>query len=759
LTNPLHFEIAMKVASSHSTVAIARGHTVQDFSASVFLNRLRNTKLIHAHDWDALAASDQRELHDQTEASFLLAKLLKKGLLTEYQAEQLKQGSIDDLILGNYRILDFLGSGGMGVVFKAEHHLLRRPVAIKILSGPNKQDSIALARFLNEVWVLGQLQHPHIVNALDAGEIAATEAHGTASYYFVMEYVSGDNLDDLVQAQGPLDPAYACDLVYQIADALAKAHRHQLVHRDVKPANIRVTKERQAKLLDFGVTRILDRRMTEPGMILGSLAYLAPEQAQAPGSVDIRADIYGLGGTLYWCLTGQPPFPPQGNPSVELAQRFMNSPPRVRKLRPEIPLELDHLVTAMLATRREDRPGDPQAVQRALVPFFKARTQPPVLFRPTDALVSTVEATPAAHRVLVADDEASNRNLCRLVLESIGLTCVEAANGKLALDAIQNEAFDLVLLDIDMPAMTGTEVLRRLREAPPTAHLKIIMLSGRSSADDMSQMMLAGADNYLTKPFSATQLQAHVTSALRLKDAQVRSDTLFRSLLTVNHELEQNLNLRDSDLVQARNALVLALAELVAYRDTETGAHLMRLQRYSRCLAEKMASTPGYASLVDTNFIGMLECCAPLHDIGKAGVPDHILLKPGKLDAEERIIMQSHTTIGANILEKVAREHGFAKAFLKMATDITRHHHERFDGQGYPDRLVGDAIPLAARIVAIGDVYDAMRSRRIYKPALPHAEVVRIMLTESAGHFDPALLLIFQQCADRFDQLYRELVD
>jgi response regulator RpfG family c-di-GMP phosphodiesterase len=344
-------------------------------------------------------------------------------------------------------------------------------------------------------------------------------------------------------------------------------------------------------------------------------------------------------------------------------------------------------------------------------------------------------------------------------LRSDQIDCDEAENGQEALAALSANHYDLVLLDIDMPGMNGPEVCRRLREQPRCAHLKILMVSGRASSDEMSHIMLAGADDYLTKPFSVVQLQARVQAALRLKDAQDRSDSLNRHLLAVNHQLELGLSARDSDLVEARNALVLALAELVGYRDAETGAHLMRLQRYSRCLAEEAARVPIFAGLLDTNFIEMLECCAPLHDIGKAGLPDHILLKPGKLTPEERIVMQTHTIIGAATLQKVARQHSFAGAFLQMANEIARHHHERYDSQGYPDQLGGDNIPLAARIVALGDVYDALRSRRVYKPPLSHATAVKMMGEEFPGHFDPTLARVFQRCAAQFEQTFHEFAD
>src|SRR5262249_4335205 len=148
-----------------------------------------------------------------------------------------------------------------------------------------------------------------------------------------------------------------------------------------------------------------------------------------------------------------------------------------------------------------------------------------------------------------------------------------------------------------------------------------------------------------------------------------------------------------------------------------------------------------------------------LHDIGKVALPDHIMLKPGKLDAAERLIMQTHTTIGADTLQAIAQRHGFAAAFLRMAIDIVRHHHERYDGRGYPDRLAGNAIPLAARLVAIADVYDALRGRRPYKPPLAHAAAVQLMTEASPGQFDPLLLAVFARCASRFERIAAEVPD
>lgn len=360
------------------------------------------------------------------------------------------------------------------------------------------------------------------------------------------------------------------------------------------------------------------------------------------------------------------------------------------------------------------------------------------------------------NRVLIVDDQPDIRRLCRLALTADGLACDEVGSGPDAVAAVARRTYDLVLLDVDLPGFNGDEVLLRLRQSPPCPHLKVIMFSGTAGGDELSRILLAGADDFLTKPFSVVQLRARVKAALRLKAAQDRSDVLNRTLLVVNTELENTLQARDGELIHARNGLVLALAKLIEHRSAETGSHLMRLQRYCRVLATEAAVLPVFAPLLDANFIRTLEDCAPLHDIGKAALPDGILNKPGPLTPEERAIMQSHTTIGAETLRAVACEHPFAIGFLQMAIDIAKHHHERWDGTGYPDRLSGEEIPLAARFLAVADVYDALRAERVYKPGLPHEETVRTMTEHSPGHFDPVLLGVFQRIADRFDRVFRE---
>ncbi|MSU78737.1 MAG: HD domain-containing protein [Gemmataceae bacterium] len=300
-----------------------------------------------------------------------------------------------------------------------------------------------------------------------------------------------------------------------------------------------------------------------------------------------------------------------------------------------------------------------------------------------------------------------------------------------------------------MPRLRGGKVLRRLRDDPPTANLKIIMVSGQASGEGMAELMLAGADDFLTKPFSIVELLARVKSALRIKDSQNRSDSLNHSLLSLNQQLEKNLNLRDSDLVGARKTLTLGLAELVIHRGAYSSSHLHRIQKYVRHLVQEASNSPALAGALNPDFIQILESTAPLHDVGMIGLPDYLYLKPDKLSDEERVLMRQHTVIGANILKKMAQAHGFAFDFLQMAIDISRHHHKRWDGKGYPDRLSAQEIPLAARIVSIADVYDSLRSRRPHNPPLSHVAAVEVMAESSHGQFDPTLLESFRLCAPR----------
>jgi response regulator RpfG family c-di-GMP phosphodiesterase len=723
--------------------------------AGNLLGELLATGLILAEEWQRLPGEEQSRLAAISARDVLLAELIALGLLTEYQGSRVRVGKAFGLVLGNYRVLDCLGRGGMGVVFRAEHSRMRRQVAVKVLAGIGPQESQLVQRFLGEVRAVAVLNHPNIVTAFDAGEVTSNNPDLPVLHYFVMEYVPGQDLESLVYRNGPLDPARACDLARQIAEALAEAHRHGLIHRDLKPSNVLVTPEWQAKLLDFGLAQQSRHRWTEPGTVLGTLGYMAPEQAQDSSAVDARADLYSLGCTLFFMLTGRDPFAGNGPAVQELLARLVTPPPSVRSVRPELPVGLDELVGRLMAVRPAERPPAAQVVSRALLSFLGT----PVAPAEAAALIPPVAELGRVPRVLIVDDETEIRVLCRLSLRGEHLDCQEASSTAEALATARAEPPDLLLLDLQLPDGLGVDVLAALRADPAFPNLKVVVMSGALPGDEVAQVLQAGADDYLTKPFSPLQLRARVKAALRLKAAQDRSDALRRRLSSANSELARHLDERECELSRARGALVLALAKLVEQRSSETGSHLVRMQRFCRILADAAAADPAFAGRIEPCFPAMLESCAPLHDIGKVALPDHILLKPGRLDAQERLLMQAHPVLAADTLDEVARHSAFSEPFLRMARDIARHHHERWDGTGYPDRLAGEAIPLAARIVAVADVYDALRSRRVYKPALSHSAALDAILSGSDGQFDPALLRVLRGCADQFDRVYRELAD
>ncbi|MFO0876372.1 MAG: protein kinase [Gemmataceae bacterium] len=725
-----------------------------------FIYDLLGSSLILAEDWEHLSSSEREELLRQSDTEQALALLVRRKLLTHFLATRISTGNTFGLVLGNFRLLERLGAGGMAVVYKAEHIEMRHLVAIKVMQRGQGDDPRLETRFSAEMRAVARLHHPNIVAAMDAGRVYSPDPAGPVLWYLVMEYVPGEDLEDYVRHRGPLPVPRACNLIHQIASALAETHKLNLVHRDIKPSNIIVTPEEVAKLLDFGLSRYIASRQTLPGTVLGTVDFMAPEQARDASQVDIRADIWSLGATLYWALTAQLPFPGEGSEVELLLRRVAQEPPSARDILPELPQDLDDVMRKMMSLHPVDRYQTPQEVLQALLPFL--RTESSLLIqaraaRPHDSRIQLPQATAGARtqRVLIVDDERSLQMFCQEVLRLDGLETATAGTGEEALAVIQKEPPDLLIIDVSMPGMSGPELLNLIRANPPVANLKTIMVSGHASGDEMSEMLLNGADDYLTKPFSVPQLRGRVQAALRLKTAQDRSDLLNSHLLALNDQLERQLNDRASDVSQIRAALVVGLARLVQLRENDHGHHLQRMARYTRSLAHQAALLPIFAQQIDQSFIEMVSACAPLHDIGKVGLPDHILLKPGKLSPDERLLMQTHTTMPSEMIEELMQTYGTARAFLQMAGDIIRHHHENYDGTGYPDRLAGPAIPLAARIASVADVYDALRCRRTYKPALSHLAAVGL-IHKSTNQFDPSLLEAFKSCHEAFEKTFRE---
>jgi serine/threonine protein kinase len=524
-----------------------------DLSESVardgtLLLQLFASKVVLNEDWDKLSDKVRKDLLLRSDVEDLLAGLVEYGLMTQFQVKHIQSGRSFGLVLGDYRLLSRLGAGGMGTVYKAEHTVLRKIVAIKVVSHADVEDASQLRRFNAEMRTVAQLQHPNIVAGTDAGKCVEPGPNGQTLLYFVMDYVPGSNLEALVKQSGALDPAVVCDIGYQIASALAEANKRDLVHRDIKPSNIIYDSGGKAKLLDFGLARDLLSRETRQGVLLGTIDYMSPEQACDSSCVDIRTDIFSLGATLYWCLTGHRPFERQRNAFEAIKLRRTQVPPPVRERRPEVSPELEDVISRMMATAIEERISSPTLLMQELAQFLQPVVdEQPVSRRPpsvAELVLNLPEVAPKAtsrHRVLIVDDEPGIRQLCRIALESPEIECDEAVDGLDAISAARKLAYDVIVMDIDLPKLNGAEVCQRLRESRSNPHQKIFLISGRITADDMAAFLATGADDYLTKPISAVQLRARVLAALRHKNEQENAIRLNKSLLSAKEAQPSDL--------------------------------------------------------------------------------------------------------------------------------------------------------------------------------------------------------------------------
>lgn len=352
--------------------------------------------------------------------------------------------------------------------------------------------------------------------------------------------------------------------------------------------------------------------------------------------------------------------------------------------------------------------------------------------------------------ILIVDDTPENLTLLTELLKL--LYRVKAARtGEKALQiASSDDPPDLILLDVMMPGMSGFEVCRRLREQPRTRDIPVIFVTTQGSVEDEIRGLDLGAVDYITKPINPPVVLMRVDNQLRVKAA---ADFLRDQ----NHFLEQEVQRRTRELAAIQDVTILAMASLAETRDNETGNHIRRTQHYVVALARHLQAHPRFAAELDDETVRLLFKSAPLHDIGKVGIPDYILLKPGRLTSDEFEVMKNHTTLGLEALEKAEERLGMDVPFLRLAKQIAYSHHEKWDGSGYPQGLAGDAIPVAARLMALADVYDALISQRIYKTGMPHAEAMQLIEMQRGRHFDPdvvdafvALHGEFQGIAERF---------
>lgn len=347
--------------------------------------------------------------------------------------------------------------------------------------------------------------------------------------------------------------------------------------------------------------------------------------------------------------------------------------------------------------------------------------------------------------ILVVDDTPDNLALMRELLKDDYQ--VQLANGgerALKLAALVPRP-DLILLDIMMPDMDGYAVCQRLKSTPSTRDIPVVFLTAKAEIDDERKGFEMGAVDYITKPISPPIVLARVKNHLALK---AHADFLRDK----SDFLEAEVTKRTREVVAIQDVTILAMASLAETRDSDTGNHIRRTQFYIKALAEHLRTHPRFAAVLSENYINMLFKSAPLHDIGKVGIPDRILLKPGRFEPEEFEIMKTHTTLGRDAIEHAERQLGMTVEFLSMAKEIALSHQEKWDGSGYPQGLAGENIPLSARLMAVADVYDALISRRVYKEGMPHEKAVAIIQDGRGNHFDPDI-------ADAFVALQNEFRD
>jgi response regulator RpfG family c-di-GMP phosphodiesterase len=364
----------------------------------------------------------------------------------------------------------------------------------------------------------------------------------------------------------------------------------------------------------------------------------------------------------------------------------------------------------------------------------------------------------AATRVLIVDDMPENIKLMSALLKSSGYTIDSATDGEGAIRLAGENPPDVVLLDYAMPGMDGIEVCRALKADPRTAFAEVIMVTGSSDHEIHVRALEAGADDFLHKPIESSILRARVRRSVRTKRLMDANISYQRELKDYSEQLEERILERTQQVVRTQHVTVFALAKLSESRDNETGAHLERMSRYTLALGRQMARTEKYRDILTPTFLDMLYFSSPLHDIGKVGIPDAILLKPGKLTAEEYDIMKLHTVIGGRTLD-AANDEAESDTFLEMGRDIAYAHHEKWDGSGYPGGLSGTDIPLPARITALGDVYDALTSRRPYKEPFSHEKSKAIICEGKGTHFDPEVVDAFLAIESEFVTIAAEHQD
>ncbi|HKC19226.1 MAG TPA: HD domain-containing phosphohydrolase [Candidatus Dormibacteraeota bacterium] len=597
----------------------------------------------------------------------------------------------EGMSLGPYRVMERIGRGGMAAVYRAYHPGLDRHVAIKVLPDFFADEAGYRERFQQEARSVARLKHPNILEVFDFGY-----EDGVA--YLVLELVEGGTLADRVGL--PMELQDVVPLIEKIAGALDHAHARGILHRDLKPSNILIHTDGTPVLADFGLARMLGQlhRLTSSGTVMGTPEYMSPEQA-ADEPLGPESDVYSLAVVAYEMLTGRVPFD-CATPAATLLSHVTKPMPPTLELKGELSAHVEEVLRKALSKRPQDRYASASAFATALRPaaWPERRGDDVVAAAPGTRRLLRPERSPV---VLVVDDSAANRELIEACLADVDCEVRGAEDGATALNAIQASPPDLVLLDVQMPGMDGYEVCRRIKSIPASRLLPVVMITALDRTSDRILALEAGADDYMTKPVDRVELVARVRSALRLKSVY--------------------------DSLDSAEQVIFALAAAVEAKDPFTEAHTQRVAESARRLGASLGM--GGADL-DALYRGGL-----IHDIGKIGIPDAILLKPGPLSADELATMHLHPIIGANIVAPLRSS--------PAVLPIIRHHHEHYDGGGYPDRLAGQAIPRLARVVAVCDAFDALINDRPYRARKTPDEAIAILHAGARRQWDPEVVDVF----------------
>jgi putative two-component system response regulator len=353
--------------------------------------------------------------------------------------------------------------------------------------------------------------------------------------------------------------------------------------------------------------------------------------------------------------------------------------------------------------------------------------------------------------ILVVDDTPDNLSLMSNLLKDDYKVKV-ANNGERALELVQSSRPDLILLDVMMPGMSGYEVCQHLKQDRLTHDIPVIFLTALAATEDEKKGLELGAADFITKPINPPIVLARVATHLQIKAA---ADFLKNQ----NDYLEAEVQRRGRELSAIQDVTILAMASLAETRDNDTGNHIRRTQHYMRCLSQHLQKHPRFSRFLTDSTIDMLYKSAPLHDIGKVGIPDRILLKPGRFEPHEFEIMKTHCKLGRDAIQHAEDQLGLEVEFLMYAKEIAYGHQEKWDGSGYPEGLTGDAIPISARLMAVADVYDALISRRVYKEGMPHEKAVSIIREGRGSHFDPDMVDAFLEVAEQFRDIAAQYAD